>query len=36
MQIMKSFTDIAERKMRELDQQEDYKEVNNINDDTFQ
>lgn len=35
MQIMKSFTDIAERKMRELDQKRDYLEVNNIDEENF-
>lgn len=32
---MKSFTDIAERKMRELDQKRDYLEVNNIDEENF-
>ena len=36
MQIIKSFTDIAERKKRELDIDDDHKEIASINDDTFQ
>ena len=36
MQIVKSFTDIAERKKRELDQGEDLQQINAINDETFQ
>lgn len=36
MQIIKSFTDIAERKKRELDRGEDHLEIYSVNDDTFQ